>query len=304
MRRQARWVSGWLVAVAWLVGAWGVRAEAPTEPRPGDVVEREGDVVRNWTLRLFEVRGAGAPPSWTTSHAQARILAEETARANAQQKLLEAILDTRIDARSLFRNATVVNTDLEKTIKGELRYAFEKGVKEFDDGRVEVTLGLWVRGEIAHALLGPAPEPRRSPTPTPSSAPPDPAPQATVTPAAAPPPAPSLIYSGLVVDARGLGVRPAMSPRLVSEAGQEIYGSAVVDRAFAIQQGMAGYSKDLGAAQANERVASRPLTIKGLKADGPNRTDIVISNADAQLLLGAAQHLSFLEKAHVMIVVD
>jgi hypothetical protein len=113
-----------------------------------------------------------------------------------------------------------------------------------------------------------------------------------------------VIYTGLVVDARGLGARPAMAPRIVSEAGQEIYGSAVVDRAWAVKEGMAGYSKDLSAAQANERVADRPLTVRGLKSDGPNRSDIVIANPDAQVLLGAAQHLSFLEKARVVIVVD
>jgi hypothetical protein len=115
---------------------------------------------------------------------------------------------------------------------------------------------------------------------------------------------PQVIYTGLVIDARGLNVRPAMAPRILSEAGQEIFGRAVVDKTWAVQQGMAGYLKDLAAAQASERVGERPLTVKGLRADGANRSDVVISNTDAGVLLGAAQHLSFLEKARVVIVVD
>jgi len=95
-----------------------------------------------------------------------------------------------------------------------------------------------------------------------------------------------------------------MAPRILSESGQEIYGSSVVDRAWVVQQGMAGYSKDITAAQANERVTDRPLVVKALRATGANQTDLVVANADAQTLLASAQHLSFLEKARVMIVLD
>ncbi len=128
-----------------------------------------------------------------------------------------------------------------------------------------MTLGLYLRGELADALLGPPPA---KPTPPP-------VPVAPVPVAATPPPPPMPppgTYSGLVVDARGLGVRPAMAPRLISEAGEEVFGRAVVvDRAWATQQGMAGYSRDL---------------------------------AGAQGLFGAAEHRRFLERARVMIVID
>ena len=94
------------------------------------------------------------------------------------------------------------------------------------------------------------------------------------------------------------------SPKVLSEGGQEVYGRSVVDRNFVIQQGMAGYSKEIAAAQANDRVANRPLTVKAVAAAGAGKADVVISNADAQMLLGAGQNLAFLEKARVMLVVD
>jgi hypothetical protein len=57
-------------------------------------------------------------------------------------------------------------------------------------------------------------------------------------------------------------------------------------------------------AQAHERVTDRPITLKARAASGASKTDLVISNADAQLLLASGQHLAFLEKARVMLVVD
>ena len=41
-----------------------------------------------------------------------------------------------------------------------------------------------------------------------------------------------------IIDAKGLNAKPAMSPKVVDENGQEVYGSAYVSREFAVQQGM------------------------------------------------------------------
>ena len=92
--------------------------------------------------------------------------------------------------------------------------------------------------------------------------------------------------------------------KIVDEAGQEVYGSAFVSREYAVQQGMSGYGKTLEASKQNQRVADNPLTVRGLRTDGPGRSDIVISNADAAKLKNASEHLSFLKKCRVMIVVD
>lgn len=298
-RRASRWG---LVAAVILLATGPAWAQGAGQDRPGDVVERDGTITRNWTQRLFRVRGSGAPPD-SGNLAQRRILAKESARANAQLQMMEAILGTTLDAQTYVKNAVVQNQEIQKTIERQiLKRAVVLEERERDDGGADVTLGLWVTGELADALLGPAPERRPvaalppGPAPAPGAAPPS--------PGAAVPDKPQVIYTGLVIDARGLNVRPAMAPRILSEAGQEIFGRAVVDKTWAVQQGMAGYLKDLAAAQASERVGERPLTVKGLRADGANRSDVVISNVDAGVLLGAAQHLSFLEKARVVIVVD
>ena len=112
------------------------------------------------------------------------------------------------------------------------------------------------------------------------------------------------LYTGLIIDARGLDARPAMSPKIVDETGKEVYGSAYVSREFAVQQGMSGYARDLTSAQQNPRVANNPLIVKGLRTQGPGKSDIVISNADAAKILSSSENLSFLQKCRVMIVLD
>jgi hypothetical protein len=108
----------------------------------------------------------------------------------------------------------------------------------------------------------------------------------------------------MVVDARGLQARPAMSPKILDENGKEVYGSTNVDRDYAVQQGVSGYARDLTAAQSNQRVTNNPVSLKGIRTDGPGRSDIIISNADADVIRSSAETMNVLKKCRVMIVLD
>ena len=57
-------------------------------------------------------------------------------------------------------------------------------------------------------------------------------------------------------------------------------------------------------AQSNQRVTASPITVKGLKTGGAGRSDVVISNADAQLIRASSENASFMKKCRVMIVLD
>jgi hypothetical protein len=111
-------------------------------------------------------------------------------------------------------------------------------------------------------------------------------------------------YSGLVIDARGVGARPSMVPVLLDESGQEVYGPAYVSREFAVQRGMCGYIRGMDDSANLPRVAPNPLFVKGLRTVSKGSCDIVISNADASKLRGASSHLEFLKQCRVVIVLD
>ena len=110
------------------------------------------------------------------------------------------------------------------------------------------------------------------------------------------------VATGLVIDGRGLGLRPALLPKIVDSQGQEIYVGQVVTRTNAVEQGVAGYAKDVNAATNNFRVTDNPAVIKGLSASGATRADVVIGHADAQVLRQLSGKGDFLQNCRVIIV--
>ncbi len=108
--------------------------------------------------------------------------------------------------------------------------------------------------------------------------------------------------TGVVLDGRGLGLRPALLPRILDSQGQEIYVGQIVTRTNAVEQGVAGYAKDVNAAANNFRVTDNPAVIKGVRSAGTARTDVVVSQADAQMLRQLSSKGDFLQYCRVIIV--
>lgn len=253
-----------------------------------DVVEPVGTAGRvDWSTGVITAVGIGAPPAQPANPAQARAMAERAAQVVAYRNLLEAVKGVRVDATTLVENFMVTSDIIRTEVNGIIQGATVMDKKYMSDGSVEVTIGMKLTGALADALLP------KTPLTPPTGL------TGTLTPAA-----PGQVYTGLIVDARGLGARPAMAPKILNEEGKEVYGSAWVNRDYAVREGMAGYLKDPTAAMTNPRVTDRPLMVKALKVSGSARVDLVIANADAAMLHSTAQNLSFLEKCRVIILVD
>jgi hypothetical protein len=77
-----------------------------------------------------------------------------------------------------------------------------------------------------------------------------------------------------------------------------------MSREYAVQHGAVAYTRDFKAAEINHRVANKPLIIKGIRSAGTGLSDIIISNADAMRIRGAASNLMFLHQCRVMIALD
>jgi len=121
----------------------------------------------------------------------------------------------------------------------------------------------------------------------------------------APSGAPAKGFTGLIIDAKGLAIKPALMPRITDEKDKEIYGSAYVSRDFAVKFGMCGYAKDIADAQKRtDRIGASPFVVKALKAAGPNKTDIVVSNDNAATIMSTAQNMKFLSECRVIVLID
>jgi len=281
-----------VVAVLILV-ATGAQAQLVGSVK--DVIDPVGSTGKvDWTTGVITAVGIGAPPAQPANAAQARAMAERAAQVVAYRNLLEAVKGVRVDSTTTVENFIVTSDVIKTQVNGIIQGATIMDKKYMSDGAVEVTVGMKLTGALAEMLL-------------PKTAPAAPgAPAATPTPGGAPTPgvAAGQLYTGLIVDARGLGVRPAMAPKILNEDGKEVYGSAYINRDWAVREGMVGYLKDPAAAQANPRVTDKPLMVKAVKVSGEGRVDTVISNADAAALQSASQNLSMLEKCRVIILVD
>ncbi|SDN79225.1 hypothetical protein SAMN04488516_10735 [Desulfonauticus submarinus] len=277
----------------------------------------------NWTTGLVTAKGIGAPPATAVNMAQARAMAVRAATVVARRNLLEVIKGVQIDSTTTVQNYMVTNDIIVSRVQGFLQNSQVLDIAYMSDGSVEVTVGVSLRGGLADVLLPktiPFGTKIQRPTRLTPSAPQVsvPAPTAPATPTvpttpevqkprmeeAQTQPKPQIVYTGLIVDARGLGARPAMSPKIYDENGQEVYGSAFVSREYAIQQGMAGYAKDINKAKTNPRVANNPFIAKAVQVKGKARTDLVINNDVANQLRSLSKNQNFLEKCKVMIILD
>jgi hypothetical protein len=113
-----------------------------------------------------------------------------------------------------------------------------------------------------------------------------------------------LEYTGLIVDARKLNLRPALIPKILNQKGELVYSQQSVDQKDLIKMGLVGYAKDVDAAAKNQRVTAEPYVIPGMNATGEKKTDVVISNRDAQIVLTTAPYTGYLKNGRVMIVYD
>ena len=113
-----------------------------------------------------------------------------------------------------------------------------------------------------------------------------------------------LNYSGLVVDARKLQIRPALIPKIIDQKGEVVYSTVNLLQKDAVKMGVVGYAKDVDAAKKNQRVTDKPFVIKGIQSAGQKRTDVVINNRDANIVQGSDKYTSYLKNGRVLIVYD
>ena len=104
-------------------------------------------------------------------------------------------------------------------------------------------------------------------------------------------------YTGLIVDCRGLGLRPVMSPVIKADNGRPIYGYKNLDSDKVVQNGMAGYVRSESDAT---RAGRNPLIVRAVAVDaGANP---VLSADDARRVLIENGASGFLDATNVVFI--
>ncbi len=113
-------------------------------------------------------------------------------------------------------------------------------------------------------------------------------------------------YTGIIIDAHGLGLESTFSPVIYDTSGRAIYGIKNIDPDFAISQGMVEYAISLDNVLTKSRAGSNPLVIKAIAVQGgrnsANRVNVVVSPEDADRILLANEKNGILENCAVVFV--
>lgn len=231
----------------------------------------------DWQKRVVRCTGTGAPnlKDAQGNLAVARIGAERAARLDALRNCLEAVKGVRVSGEQTVGGALAADPGLRSQVDGVVKgFQLVGKPRYFSDGGVEMDVEVPLDG-VGAAVL----------------------PAAGAVPAAAPAAAGP---TGVLVDARGTGLAPALAPRLLDEKGRELYGAGTVAPETRKKSGAAGWARDPASARRDhlERLGDRPLEMKASRAQG---SDAVLGDEAAAALQGAAGPLS---EGRVVFVTD
>jgi len=263
------------------------------------LIESKKSGIIDWTAGIVEAKGIGVPATYAyyaKPQAHREDLLSEAIN-QAGHNLLETMVSLRINSH----HRVIDIVENYPSIMTELRDMAHKApeVKRLrkyqNDGSVEVWSQMSLSGGFAQLILPPE---IRQIEPIKQVLKPN-SPSRTRTRSRS-----SDIFTGMVVDARGIQAVPVLAPRVLDENLEEVFGPAYVSREFAVQRGMVSYTTDLWRAKFNPRVSDNPLIVKALKSLWPQRCEYIISNADAAKLRSASEHLLFMRECRVIIVLD
>ena len=246
----------------------------------------------NYSEQLINAVGIGFVPSNAVNAGQARRMALRIAKQDAMRQLIEIVNGVTLTSETTMSGA-MVDDVINTKVQGFIRGARPVGQPKYlSDTSVEMEYSVPMSG-ITDIVLPPVTVPM-------SNQPANNNPTATTqsnTPTTGG-------VTGIIIDARGLNARPAMAPRILDQNGNPIYGPGKYSRQYAVENGVAGYSKTLEAAQKDQRVMGNPMVVKGVATSGTNKTDITISNADVSKIDMANRNYKVLNDCRVLILID
>lgn len=281
-----------MVASALLLGGTAIYSQ----PTPAQVTQVTSDGTIDWSKGQITVTGTGAAPGGANQTAgQKRLLAQRAAVGDAYRQLAETINGVRVDSETVVENYVTTSDIVRTRVSGLIKGAKIGTPRFMSDGTVEidVTVGLYGSNSLSSVIVPQALERNDVPVINPSAMP---TPNAIPTTGG---------FTGVIVDCTGLGVEPAMSPRIVDTNGTEIYiGSRPINPDHVVNVGIVGYAETMAKAQSNTRVGNNPLIIRATRVGGRHKTDAVVSADLGQKIISADQGGNFLSMSKVIFVVD
>ncbi len=233
----------------------------------------------DWNTDAITVTGIGQPPPNPANLAQARAMTIRGALGAAAQNLMTIIQAIPIQGDATVGGLMETNEAVREKIESLIKGAWQSGPPNYrPDGSIELTVFV-KRSHVAASVL---PEGGFADSMPPPGSP------------------PAGAHSGLLIDARGVGLSSALACRVLDDKGREVYGPGLVTREYAVRNGVVAYGRE----PLKDRVGGNPLQVKGSGLAGANRTDVILSAEDAERVRSASQVGNFLSQGRVFILID
>lgn len=251
----------------------------------------------NWEGQVVRATGAGAPDMKASSPAQARLGAERAALLDAFRNLLSQVKGVQVDGTRKMNDvmqADEVRARVEGLIKGykvtNKRYFSDNGVEIDVEVPVTMLTDILDPDATQQFAVPAAPEKKPNEKPTEKPAEPTKAPEAVAK-------ADEGSGTGLVIDARGLKLMPALLPRVLDETGKPLYTVDSLSADARKTTGVAAYVQSLDEARKSLKAGDKPMVIKAAKANG---ADVLLPQDEAKKLV--SMNPPFLAQGKVVIV--
>jgi len=235
----------------------------------------------DWSKWVAGAVGTTVLPANKAKSEKARAAASEEAVQSAKGNLFDLVGKIKVDSVTTVKDLITQSEALGQKIRDLVQQVSPRKVRFSGNGRVEATVSIAMSGPLAELVLPDAICAIDSV-------------QSNVTNQNSQ----KESFTGLVVECAGIRVRPAIFPSIFDEDGQLVYGSPYIHREHAVRRGV------ISAAEKDERVAPRPLIVRGIRAAASGSSDIVISNSDAARVRGSAYHLKWLQSCRIVIVLE
>ena len=253
-----------------------------------------------WDEGTITAEGFGTPPNGVYG-SRANIMARRAAIVDAQRNLAEQINGVQVDAETTVENfvttSDVVKTKVSALVKGAM--VVEEQLMPDGSYHVVMSMPMYGMQGLSSAIM-PAIRPNTPPTPPP------PVISATITAEITTHVQTRGGYTGVIVDASGMGLKPSFSPVIYDTNGRAIYGVSNINYDQAISQGMVGYSTSVSSAQTLPRAGGSPLVIRAVQVRGGNNStnpvNVVVSVDDGDRILAANAQSSMLMNGNVVFV--
>ena len=256
----------------------------------------------DWNGQVITVTGMGAAnPALVRVPAQATMIAKRAAIADAYRQLAEMVQGVQVDAETTVEQMMLTSDIVKTRVSAVIKGAVIVSEGELAGGGYSVTMQMPMFGAsgLAPAVIERPPVIETFPEPVPEVIPSLPADSQTggssgfsvINGGDNSPMAALGGYTGVIIDCRGLGLNPVMSPVVKNADGVKLYGHENLNYDLVVRDGMASYANDNSQAS---RAGNKPLIFKAVRLDDHNANP-VISVADGNRLLienGATKFLN------------